>query len=44
MKKSAYILAILFAGALLFSSCRAQHKACAAYSKVEAPVNDQSNG
>ena len=43
MKKIAIVFGILFVGALLFSSCRSQKQACAAYSKVETPKSDQSN-
>ncbi len=44
MKKSSYILALLFAATIMFSSCRSQKQACAAYSNVEQPVSAKDNG
>ncbi len=43
MKKLILIIAVLFLGAILFSSCRTQKQACAAYSKVDPAQGPQSN-
>jgi len=43
MKKIAIIFGFLAIGAVMFSSCRSQKQACAAYSQVEMPDTDQSN-
>lgn len=43
MKKSGMLFLLLFVAGVALSSCRAQKKACAAYSSVEVVKDDQSN-
>lgn len=42
MKKVTYIVGLVFVAAILFSSCRTQKKACAAYSKADLPQTEQT--